>query len=69
MERYRNKASGVKSYQIGLDYIVVKFNSSKIYKYSYARAGRHKVERMKALAIRGRGLNSYINRYAKYSYD
>ena len=69
MERYRNGASGVRAYQIGLDYIIVKFNSFKTYKYSYARAGRHKVEKMKALAIRGRGLNSYINRYARYSYD
>ena len=69
MERYRNRDSGVKAYQIGLDYILVKFNSFKIYKYSYVKAGVHKVEKMKTLALRGRGLNSYINRYAKYSYD
>ena len=69
MEIYRNRASGIKAYQIGLDYILVRFNSFKIYKYSYVNAGRHKVEKMKVLATRGKGLNSYINRYAKYSYD
>jgi hypothetical protein len=69
MESYRNRASGVKAYQIGIDYILVKFNSFKVYKYSYAKAGRFKVEKMKTLAVRGRGLNSYINRWAKYSYD
>jgi len=67
MERYRNRDSGVKAYQIGTDYILVKFDSFKTYKYSYKSAGQSKVEKMKILAIRGRGLNSFINRYAKYS--
>lgn len=69
MERYRNRDSGVKAYKIGTDYILVKFDSFKTYKYSYKSAGQSKVEKMKILAIRGRGLNSFINRYAKYSYD
>jgi len=69
MERYRNWASGVKAYQIGIDYILVKFDSFKTYKYSYKKAGQFKVEKMKMLAVRGKGLNSFINRCAKYSYD
>ena len=69
MERYRNRGSGVKTYEIGLEYILVKFDSFRIYKYSYKRAGQFKVEKMKILATRGKGLNSFINRYAKYSYD
>jgi hypothetical protein len=69
MKRYSNSASGVKAYEIGLNYILVKFNSFKIYKYSYSKAGTYKVEKMKKLALRGKGLNTYINRYAKYSYD
>lgn len=69
MERYKNRASGVKAYQIGIDYILVKFDSYITYKYSYKRAGQFKVEKMKMLAIRGKGLNSYINIHAKYSYD
>jgi hypothetical protein len=69
MERYRNRDSGVKAYEISLEYILVKFDSFKIYRYSYGKAGRLKVEKMKILAVRGKGLNSFINRYAKYSYD
>lgn len=69
MERYKNRDSGVKAYQIGTDYILVKFDSFKTYKYSYKKAGRFKVEKMKTLAVKGKGLNSYINRFAKYSYD
>lgn len=69
MERYSNRDSGVNAYQIGLEYILVKFDSFKIYKYSYRKAGRFKVEKMKILAVKGKGLNSYINKYVKYSYD
>lgn len=69
MEKYRNRASGVKAYEIGVDYILVQFDSFRTYKYSYRKAGEFKVEKMKTFAIKGKGLNSFINRYAKYSYD
>lgn len=70
MEKYRNSRSGINAYEIGDDYILVKFKSSRrTYKYSYISAGRFAVERMKGLALRGRGLNGYINSYVKYSYD
>ncbi len=69
MERYINRSSGIKAYKIGDEYILVKFDSFKTYKYSYRKAGRFKVEKMKILAMSGKGLNSYINKYAKYSYD
>jgi hypothetical protein len=38
MERYKNRNSGIKAYQIGFDYILVKFDSFKTYKYSYNKA-------------------------------
>ena len=72
MERYRNSVgdSGVSAYEIGSDYIIVKFSgSSRTYTYSYRKAGRSHVEEMKSLARSGSGFNSYINRYAKYLYD
>lgn len=72
MERYRNRAgdSGVSAYEIGNDYIKVKFSSSfRIYTYSYRKAGSSHVENMKRLAQSGSGLNSYINRYVKHLYD
>lgn len=72
MERYRNSGgdSGVSSFEIGTDYITVKFSGSfRSYRYSYRKAGQHHVEIMKRLAISGNGLNSYINRYVKKLYD
>ena len=72
METYINLGgnSGVKSYEIGADYIDVLFyGNSRIYRYSYKRAGEKHVEQMKLLAIRGSGLNSYIMKYVKFLYD
>lgn len=72
MERYRNLGgdSGVSTFEIGIDYIVVKFSgTSRTYSYSYRRAGQNHVENMKRLARSGNGLNSYINRYVKNLYD
>jgi hypothetical protein len=67
MVRYRNSigSSGVVAYEIGDDFIKVQFHDRKIYLYSYKSAGSHHIEQMKALAARGRGLNSYINKYVK----
>jgi hypothetical protein len=54
--------AGVTHYEIGHDYIDVLFRrSAKVYRYSYARAGQHHVERMKVLAQSGRELTTYIN--------
>jgi hypothetical protein len=71
MERYRNSSrdSGVLSFEIGTDYIKVRFCSYKTYSYSHGKAGQTHVANMKGLAQAGRGLNSYINRYVKYLYD
>lgn len=72
MESYGNSSgnSGVYGYEIGNDYIRVKFSgTSKIYTYSYRKAGSHHVENMKVLARSGSGLNSYINSYVKFKYD
>jgi hypothetical protein len=72
MERYRNSGgdSGVSAYEIGSDYILVKFfGTARTYRYSYQKAGQNHVENMKRLAQSGNGLNSYINKYAKNLYD
>lgn len=70
MQRYRNLSgsSGVRAFENGVDYIKVQFKDGMIYTYNYIRTGATKVERMKSLAARGSGLNSYINVYAKFSY-
>jgi hypothetical protein len=71
MVRYRNLNgdSGVAAYEIGADYIRVQFSTGAVYSYSYRKAGSGHVEQMKLLALRGYGLNGYINKYVKYSYD
>lgn len=72
MDRYRNNSrqSNIASYEIGSDYILIKFNgTSKAYKYSYRKAGQKHIENMKILAKKGSGLNGYINSNVKFLYD
>ena len=61
--------SNVSMYELGSDYISIIFNSTqRIYTYTYKSAGVHHVERMKALAKTGDGLNAYINKYCRNLY-
>ncbi len=72
MQLYLNLSgkSGVYAYEIGHDFIQVKFlKTPKIYSYSYRIAGSVHVEQMKILAKQGRGLNTYINKYVYDLYD
>jgi len=72
MERYKDidGDSGVAGYEIGPDYIRVKFSDGSVYLYTYASAGPNNIEEMKRLAATGEGLNAFIiknvrKRYAK----
>lgn len=72
MERYKNLSgnSGIAFYEIESESITVQFTTGATYLYNYKSAGQHHIEQMKALAIAGRGLNSYIignvnKRYAR----
>ena len=71
MKRYRNSNgdSGVAAYEVGEDYILVKFSKGGTYSYSYRKAGERHVDEMKRLAQRGSGLNTYINKNVKNLYD
>lgn len=65
-----DRDSGVAEYEIGLDYIDVKFKSSvKVYRYSYRSAGMENVEEMKVLAKSGNGLNAFITRNVRDKYE
>lgn len=70
MERYRNIGgnSGVKSFEIGLDNIIVQFNDGGTYLYNYVKPGAANVEHMKVLARSGHGLNSFISTIIKKNY-
>lgn len=65
MEQYKNLSgnSGVVAFQIGNDYIKVQFKDGRftLYTYTYQSASSVAIENMKALAVRGQGLNSYIS--------
>lgn len=72
MKRYRNLSgdSGVVAYEIGRDWIRVKFRKKEvIYTYTYARPGAPHVEAMKRLAIAGRGLCTYISQNVREAYE
>jgi hypothetical protein len=71
MERYANNNgdSGISSYQIGSNYILVGFTTGSIYEYTHSSAGVSKIETMKSLARSGSGLNSYIMKYARKNYS
>lgn len=61
--------SSVDAYEIGEDYIRVRFSDGSVYLYTYASAGAPHIERMKELARSGDGLNSYIMNNVKYDYE
>ena len=57
MEVYKNLGgdSGVVAYEIGNDYVRVKFSDGSIYLYTNGRAGSHNIREMKRLARQGQG--------------
>ena len=71
MERYKNLGgdSGVVAYEIEDDSIKVKFRDHSIYLYSSKSAGSSNIEEMKRLAIKGQGLNSFINMNVQKKYE
>lgn len=64
MQRYANRNSGVTGYDIGDDYIMVQFRGGALYVYTADRIGADRLETMKQLAVRGWGLNTYINTHS-----
>lgn len=63
MHRYKNLSgkSGVVGYDIGLDFVRVKFRNGCIYAYNHESAGVLNVRLMKTLATRGLGLSTFIS--------
>ena len=70
MEKYKNKGggSGIDSYENGTDFIIVMFLGGDEYTYNYEATGAERVEKMKLLAEKGEGLNSFIKKYVKGDY-
>lgn len=70
VERYGNTSgdSGVTHYEIGPDYIDVRFVNDGTYQYNFTKPGQMHVHRMKQLALSGTGLSSYISKYVRNNY-
>ena len=71
MTPYSNKdgKSGIAAYELGKGYIRVMFKSRDVYRYDHIRPGITAVSEMQALAIAGRGLNSYIGKYVRKNFS
>ncbi|HEY4162304.1 MAG TPA: hypothetical protein VGM59_04520 [Dongiaceae bacterium] len=70
MKPYRNLSgdSGVTHYEIGSDFIAVRFRKGDKYLYNYRRPGRYEVEEMKRLAVAGQGLSTFISQQVRERY-
>ncbi len=71
MQRYLNLNgdSGVSAFEIGPQHLKVAFHDHAEYLYTYNSAGVLHIENMKNLALRGYGLNTYINTHVRKLYE
>lgn len=70
MKPYKNLSghSGITSYEMGKEHIIVAFVSGDTYRFDYDNPGRAHVENMKYLAKEGMGLSTYISKAVKGNY-
>jgi hypothetical protein len=62
--------SGVVAYEIGKDYIKIRFkHEDHVYLYSYHNPGKKHVEAMKRLAEAGEKLSTYISVNVRDNYE
>lgn len=61
--RYKNLsgASRVARYEILKDMLTIRFTDSSVYNYSNQSAGPANIEKMKVLALAGKGLGTFID--------
>lgn len=71
MTRYGNRGgdSGILGFEIRVDGILVEFSDKSKYLYTNASAGLSNIETMKKLAVKGEGLNGFINQNVKLKYQ
>lgn len=70
MEPYKNLSgtSGVNAFELHDTSIHVRFRNGATYQYTDKLPGSLEVLRMKTLARRGLGLNTFINRHVRKNY-
>lgn len=71
MSRYANQGgdSPITRYWLLPEAVRVEFKGKGVYTYSHASAGAAHVERMKLLAMAGRGLSTYIAHHVHLLYE
>lgn len=72
MEQYKKNNSGdsgVEFYEIENTALIVQFVKGGKYRYTYESAGKEHIEEMKRLAIKGKGLSTYITQHVKDRYE
>ncbi|MGK4566283.1 hypothetical protein [Flavobacterium sp. 3HN19-14] len=65
----QNGNSGIIGYEIADNAIRIRFLDGEEYLYTYKTAGKETIEKMKQLAISGKGLATYLNRFASEKYE
>ena len=71
MTEYKNLSgeSGIVAYETGSDFIRIQFEDKEIYLYTENSSGAEHIAKMKELAEKGRGLNTYINQHVRSKYE
>ena len=65
----KDNKSGIKEVIIGDYHIDIEFKNGGIYRYSQESVGKTNLAIMKTLAIAGRGLNRFLNKYVRNRYQ
>ena len=70
MEVYKNYSgnSGITFFDVGKDFIDIIFRNDFVYKYNNLKPGKQKVEAMKRLAQKGKGLSTFISQKVRNNY-
>jgi hypothetical protein len=70
MQRYRNLDgdSGVRAYELGEDWIRIRFVGGETYEYTDAVTGAEHVQNMQTLAEAGEGLATYVSKFVHDAY-
>lgn len=71
MKRYEDitGTSGITAYEIKDESITIEFSRGSVYIYTYSSTGKRNIEKMKKLALAGKGLSTYISRNIKDKYE
>lgn len=56
------KPSGIRGYELGIDFITLYFTSGVVYSYTHNSCGSNHIDTMKVLANAQSGLNTYVTK-------